>query len=153
MKFFKILLISCLMLIAAQSLAFAGSGKAIVPHWYVYNDGNTNIQTSNIFISNISKNDLIVKITLYNKDSTVYAANIDYHDFQNNNTEIGAGKSVNYKINANSIGTEDAYGYAVIEWSNKNDDNDTIGLVAWADWTTRGENKGYAVTVNNGMPF
>ncbi len=151
MKVFKILLISCFMLIAAQSFAFAGSGKAIVPHWYV-NANVSNNQSSHFFISNISKSDLIVKITLYNKDSTTYSANVTRINFQNSDTEIGAGKTAYYKIGGIQ-GSGDAYGYAVIEWTNKDNDDDTVGLVAWADWQQNIEKRGFSIPVNNGMPF
>ena len=55
MKFLKILLISCFMLIAAQSFAFAGSGKAIVSHWFTNNNGKNFKETTQITISNITQ--------------------------------------------------------------------------------------------------
>lgn len=154
MKYLKKIVIIWTVFLVSQS-AFAGSGKAIVSHWYALNDGGGNVQHSNFFISNITKNDLIIKITLYNKDGTTYSSGLVYNNFQNNNTEIGAGKSVNFKISAASISTNDSYGYAVIEWSNKGTDDAAVGLVAWADWQQDGQSilRGYSIPINNGNPF
>ncbi len=151
MKVFKILLISCFMLIAAQSFAFAGSGKAIVPHWYVNNVG-TNFQSSHFFISNISNNDLIVKVTVYNKNGEIHTTGISYFNFQNADTEIGAGKTAYFQIYG-IAGNQDTYGYAVIEWKNKDNEDNTVGLVAWADWQQNTEKRGFSIPVNNGIPF
>lgn len=141
---------SLLVLGAFMSLqVFAGTGKAVVSHWYAYSfEGNT--QNSNIFISNITQNNLKVTVTLYNKDGTIKTSGLEYKNFQNNNTEIGARKSVNLKITGGSISE---YGYAVIEWGNIGTDDDTVGLVAWADWAQDSPSRAYSVQVNNGNPF
>lgn len=150
MKYLKAIIITCILLAVPHS-AFAGMGKAIVAHWAVFNNGS-NVQTSNIFISNISKHDLIVTVTLYNYDGTIYSSGIEHKDFQNNGTEIGAGKAGNFKINAPGVGTSYYYGYAVIEWSNKGTDDDIVGLIAWADWWENNPNS-YSIQINNGNPF
>ncbi len=147
----KSFLVSVFFLFMAQSV-FAGSGKAIVSHWYAYNNGSGNDQHSNFFISNITKNDLVVTIKLYNKDGTIYSSGLFYNNFQNNNTEIGAGKSVNFKITA-STSSSDFYGYAVIEWKNKENNDDTVGLVAWADWQQDSPQRAHSIQINNGNPF
>ncbi|NDV21568.1 hypothetical protein [Desulfovibrio sp. JC022] len=151
MKIFRIVLLACIIATLSCSAAFAGSGKAIVPHWLAVNYGKSNAQSSNIFITNITQHDLVVKVTVYNRDSTIFLSGIEYKNFQNNNTEIGAGKTVNLKINGTGT-TESDYGYAVIEWVNKEYDDDVVGLVSWANWR-ESSNRGYSVPVNNGMPF
>ncbi len=138
MKVFKILLISCFMLVTAQSFAFAGSGKAIVPHWKVTSQMGITVGQV-IFISNISNHDLIVKLSVYKHDSTIETAGLQYANFINNNTEIGAGETAHISIQTN---TEDE-GYAVIEWKNKDGEDDTVGLVA----------SKVNFPINNGMPF
>lgn len=134
--------------------ASAGQGKAIVSHWYAFNNGTGNYQNSNFFISNITHHNLAVKITLYNKDGTIYSSGLTYNNFQNNNTEIGAGQSVNFKITA-GVSPTDVYGYAVIEWWNLGTDDDVVGLIAWADWSdlTPSYPTGYSIQINNGNPF
>ncbi|SME92632.1 hypothetical protein [Desulfovibrio gilichinskyi] len=152
MKVFKILLTSCFMLIAAQSFAFAGSGKAIVPYWYAFDNGGTNYQSSHIRISNFTDHDLIVKISIYNKDATIYAGNVEYENLQAGDTEIGAGKSAGCIIRGYPLNTVFT-GYAIIEWKNKDGDNDAVGLVSWADWAQKTPSRGFSIPVNNGMPF
>ncbi|HAS87784.1 MAG TPA: hypothetical protein DCS48_00510 [Desulfovibrio sp.] len=152
MKFVKIMFVACVISILMSTAAFAGSGKAIMPHWLAQHNGHQNIQSSLIFISNITQHDLTVKITVYNKDGSVKIQGLEFDNFQNNNTEIGAGKSVEYRIKWDQISNKSSFGYAVIEWENKNYDDDVVGLVAWGRWAETGS-KGYAVEINNGQPF
>lgn len=144
-------LFSVFILLFMQPL-FAGSGKAIVSHWYAFDDGRSNTQHSNFFISNITQNDLVVTIKLYDKDGTIYSSGLTYNNFQNSNTEIGAGKSVNFKINA-STNSREYHGYAVIEWKNKENDDDLVGLVAWGDWQQDTPQRAHSIQINNGNPF
>lgn len=49
-----------------SSHAFAGSGKAIVPHW----TGNSGTN-SPVFMSNISSHDVIVNVAFFDRDGNV----------------------------------------------------------------------------------
>jgi hypothetical protein len=151
MKVFKILLISCLMLIMAQSFAFAGSGKAIVSYWHTVNNGKHYRENTQINISNITQHDLIIKITLYNYDGTIYDKG-EYRNFQNGGTEIGAGKTGMFWLQSYEV-TPHQYGYAVIEWKNKLNDDDIVGLVAWTGVAGDSASRAYSIPVNNGKPF
>ncbi len=132
--------------------ANAGGGKAIVPHWYIISN-DTNVQHSNFFISNVTNHDLVVTITFYNKDGTVFSPVLTYNNFQNGNTEIGAGNSANLRIDS-PASTVDSYGYATITWSNKTGENDLVGLIAWADWMVDSPDpRGFSIQVNGGNPF
>lgn len=127
-------LISC-------STAFAGSGKAVVPHVG---------KKSQIWISNITSNDLKVTVTVYNDLGNVITSHT-YYGFQASNTEIVA-KGTGYVVLSDS---EPVGGFAVIEWENIGTDDDAFGLVAHANRSNSGTGFAwrYGVDVNSGMPF
>ncbi|TIH15272.1 hypothetical protein D0S45_11415 [Marinifilum sp. JC120] len=152
MKSFRVVLLACVIAMLSCSAAFAGSGKAIMPHWLAQHNGGSNIQSSIIFISNITQHDLTVKITIYKKDGSIKTQGNAFTNFKNNNTEIGAGKTGVLDIKWENISNTSDYGYAVIEWENKNYDDDVVGLVAWGRWAETGP-RGYAIEINNGQPF
>lgn len=101
------------------SFAYAGSGKAVVPHWMA-----TGSTVTSIWVSNISSHNLDVTITFYDENGNKLSAET-YYNFQNANTEVAAGKSGYVTIAA------DSYGYAVITWKNIGTDDDVFGLVAY----------------------
>lgn len=156
MKRLTFICLTSLMLVAMGGVAHAGSGKAIVPHWQVYQDGTgSNNNPTFIFLSNITTHDLVVNITMYNLDGTMFTnGTFQYNNFHASNTEIMAGESAYLKV-IGVIGNPNAYGYAVIEWENKNMDHDAVGLVAWGMKFREGMeyNKGYSIPINSGNPF
>lgn len=137
-------LAGCICLSSAFSAAaLAGSGKAIVPHW----TGGNNSDTS-VFVSNLSRHNLVVTITFYDQTGTVRTAE-NYYGFVSGNTEIAAGGTGYVNIGqAGVIGQ----GYAVIEWKNRSGENDTVGLVAHAV-RGRADAWRYAIPVSGGAPF
>ncbi|WP_027722604.1 hypothetical protein [Maridesulfovibrio zosterae] len=139
MNYFKILLISCFMLIAAQSFAFAGSGKTIIPHWETESEYGGTATGDNIYISNISAHDLIVKVTLYNTDSSILTSGPLYRNFKENNTVIAAGETASVSIVTNI----DTMGYGTIEWNNKAGEDDIVGLISTINFQP----------TNSGKPF
>ncbi|SME92663.1 hypothetical protein [Desulfovibrio gilichinskyi] len=139
MRVLKILLISCFMLVAAQSFAFAGSGKAIIPHWLSLGGGGQMGAMDIIYISNISTHDLVVKITLYKEDSSTVTSGPQYSNFKDNNTVIGAGETASFSTSTET----DSNGYGIIEWKNKDGEDDTVGLISTMP----------KLLINNGMPF
>lgn len=136
----KNIILACLFLVSAN--VFAGSGSAVVSHWMA-----TGSTVTSLWVSNITSHDLEVEITFYDTSGTALSPS-SFFDFQNSNTEIGAGKSGYVSISS------DSYGYAVIKWNNKGTDDDAFGLVAYAhrsDNTASGWRA--AIPINNGKPF
>lgn len=133
-------------LISSAFTAMAGNGKAIVPMWY-----SNLYQSSVIFISNFSDNDVDVTVTFYQKDGTVATSSITYTNWINSNASIGADNTAYINITSST----EQFGYAVIEWTNRGTDDDTVALVAHGFWgkvlsTKEGS---YAIPINNGAPF
>lgn len=144
----KLLLIFSIAGMFFSLAAFAGSGKAIVPHWHSsLSDGLRN----RIHVSNITDNTLNVTITLYNKNGSVYNSGLTYTNFITSNTQLAANSSGYLQM----YGSTD-YGYAVIEWSNTGTDDDVLGLVAYSSKTVVNGPEWRAdvgIPVNNGLAF
>lgn len=125
---------------------WAGSGKAVVPHW----QANGATQNTAIFISNITNHTLVVTVKFYDQLGNALPPS-SFFNFQNGNTELAPRNSGNASL---SMTTATA-GYAVVQWSNKPGDDDPFGLVAHAH---RAENATglvyrYSIPVNGGQPF
>lgn len=132
-------------LVTAQT--FAGSGKAILPHW----GSNTTSQATFVHLSNITDNNVSVKITIYDKDGTVLAPST-YTNFSNGDSEIAAKSSAYISIRSSSWD----YGFALIEWENLADHDNAIALVGHAyrvDHNTSTARSNSAIPLNNGLPF
>lgn len=138
----KNIILACLLLVSCN--VYAGSGKAIIPHWL----SDTISQHSAFYISNITGHDLQVQVTFYKEDGTAISPTL-YTDFAAANTEIPARSSAHVVM---QYASGHAYGYAVIEWQNKSTDDDTVGLVA-GGYRTVGTTRIYSIPVNNGVPF
>lgn len=129
-----------------SGFSFAGSGKAIVPHW-----GAQSGKASYIFLSNITDHDVIVSITYYGKNGAKLSPST-YTNFTNSNTQLSARSSGYVSIQP---GAWD-YGFATIEWINLLDEDDTVALIAHgfrvvtATTSTRSD---FSVQINNGLPF
>lgn len=127
---------------------FAGSGKAIIPHW----SGDINGGASTyIYLSNVTDNTLNVKVTFFD-DNGIEVSAYTVGNLINNNTQLAANSTAIINVRPPSRRT----GYGVIEWSNLYGDNDTVGVVAYAErivvnnGTRRAD---IAVPVNQGLPF
>lgn len=144
MKFF-IKLISILTL-AISFNVFAGSGKSILPHW-----GAQSSKPSYIFLSNITDNPVKVDVTFYGKNGASLSPST-FTNFSNGNTELAARSTGYITIHP---GAWD-YGYAVIEWENREGEDDTVALVGHgfrvitATSSTRSD---FTIPINNGQPF
>lgn len=125
--------------------AFAGSGKTIVPFW-VGDSG----QTTSISLTNITSHDLIVSVKPYREDGVTLETAISYRNFQNSNTEIGAGKTAIADIGG---GSTQHYGTVEVTWTNKGTDNDRYGLIGDGSRANNGGAWGIVVPVNRGLPF
>ncbi|MCW8928947.1 MAG: hypothetical protein OQL19_01765 [Gammaproteobacteria bacterium] len=131
-----------------STLAFAGSGKAISPHWS--GDDSTTSPTY-IFISNITDKNVNVSVTFYGDDGTVIPVTT-YTNFINGNTQLAPRATGRVKISP-PVRTN---GYAVIEWENEASDDNIVALVAhgyrvMVNSTYRRAD--ITIPVNNGMPF
>ena len=137
------------LLVATLSIgqAFAGSGKAIVPHW----TANSGDRSSHIFISNISATSVNVSVSFYGKNGAKLSPST-YNNFTVANTQLAA-KSTGY-VSIDNSGSD--WGFAVIEWSNLEGEDSSVALVAHgfrevAKSTSVSGN--FAIPINNGMPF
>ncbi|MER2490706.1 hypothetical protein [Catenovulum sediminis] len=146
LKKIKILAIAACGLVAS-SMASAGQGKAIISHWGSVAPHNA----SYVYVSNISENTVNVKITYYDKDGNALSPST-FSNFVASNTQLLPKSSGFVSINTGTWN----YGYAVVEWSNLDGDDDTVALVANAhrvmDVTT-GLRSDLVIQVNNGQPF
>ena len=141
----KALIVSCFFFFT--NTAIAGSGKAIIPMWHGVSGSN---YFTDVRLSNITNNNIEVKVTFYNTNGTKVTSGITYWDFANGNTELAANSSGRMRIAASG------YGYATIEWNNigENDD-DLVALVAHAERMLI-QSGGIGVSslpVNQGLPF
>ncbi len=141
-------LIALFMLLGTATLSFAGSGKAIVPFW---NAGTTIYHQTDIYITNISNNDVEVTVTIYKKDGTELTSGVTYNNFSASDTKILARNSGYVRINPTTSG----FGFAIIEWNNTGSDDNTVALTAYAMFlkfnaTVEGVS---AVPINQGLPF
>lgn len=120
---------------------FAGSGKTVVPHWM-----STGITATSVWVSNITDHTLDVTITFYDMHGNALPADL-FYNFQNNNTQIAPGSTGYVTIHA------DSWGYAVINWNNIGSDDDTYGLVSYAQRSDGTTNWRQSIVVNDGRPF
>ncbi|XOV81040.1 MAG: hypothetical protein ACFHVJ_08825 [Aestuariibacter sp.] len=131
-----------------SQLALAGSGKAIVPHWAGQAPGAS---PTVIYLSNISNNNVDVTVTFYDKMGVALSPTA-FDNFISSNTQIAAGNTGNVQIKPSSFN----YGYAVIEWKNEGNDDDTVALVAHGYRSTTNSStrrSDFVISVNNGLPF
>ncbi|MBQ1784953.1 MAG: hypothetical protein II007_15040 [Gammaproteobacteria bacterium] len=127
--------------------AYAGGGKAIVPHWSV-NDGE-NIRTY-IYITNISDSDVNVEIDLLDKSGNQVAP-FSYTNFINSNSGLAAKSSGLILLKG-----APNFGHAIIKWTNTAQGDDVVALVAHgSSITSNGSSwrSEIAVPINNGQPF
>lgn len=143
----RLVLLLVLMLSLFSQTVHAGSGKSIVAHWL----SGSSTNPSAIFVSNITGNSLVVSVVFYDQSGNVLSPST-YFNFQNGNTELAPRSSGYVTIATSTL----AQGFAVISWSNKQGNDDLVGLVAHA---TRGETSTalgvyrYSIPVNGGQPF
>ncbi len=126
------------------TLAFAGSGKAIVPHW---NSAVANTPTY-VFISNITDNYINVTVTFYDRNgNTVPVTTYD----NMTSTQIYPNQTGRVTLTP----TVFDFGYATIEWENVQGDNNTVALIAHGYKLVQETDRAnaYAIPINNGMPF
>ncbi len=147
MKNLKKLQLIVLLLLPA-CFATAGTGKAIVPFW---NAGTTIYHQTDIYITNISNNDVEVTVTIYKKDGTALTSGVTYVNFSASDTKILARNSGYVRINPTTSG----FGFAIIEWNNTGSDDNTVALTAYAMFlkfnaTVEGV---AAIPINQGLPF
>ena len=141
----KSLIVGCLLLVS--NVAFAGSGKAIIPMWHAVANGK---HFTDVRLSNITSNNIEVKVTFYNTDGTKVTSGITYWDFINGNTQLSPNSSGRLRIDTAG------YGYATIEWNNVGEtDDDVVAIIAHGERFLI-QSGGIGVTslpVNQGLPF
>lgn len=143
----QLILLFAFVLSLSFHVAHAGSGKAVVAHWL----SGSSTNPSAIFVSNITGHSLLISIAFYDHNGNSIPPST-YFNFQNGNTELAPRSSGYVTITTPYL----AQGYAVVSWSNKQGDDDVIGVVAHA---TRGETSTilgvyrYSIPINGGQPF
>ena len=143
MKLLKSLLSVALLF---PAIAFAGSGKGISPHWSSFSSNSPTY----LFVSNITDNYINVDIKFVNKDGNTITPST-YSNFVSGNTQLAPGKSGYVTVYTSAFD----YGFATIEWSNVEGDDDTVALISHGYQliveTSRRTN--FAIQVNDGKPF
>ncbi|MCG8550850.1 MAG: hypothetical protein MI799_10655, partial [Desulfobacterales bacterium] len=160
-----------LFLINFSTIAIAGNGSAIFPHWRIYSSGG-HFTTSSIMVSNISDSDATETVILYDQDGNIFQDDgsdntgyiwVDNHDGNYNDNFLGG--AVTYTLSNHS--TSDIYirpdttikmqGYGVIKWSSSTEN--IVSLIAigfendvQTDTDTKSKAR-YSIEINNGMPF
>ena len=122
----------------------AGSGKATLPHW-----GSP--EAANLFISNITPNHINVNVTFYDKAGNKLPPTT-IGNFVNSNSQLAPNSTGFVAISTSSFD----YGYATIEWTNEQGDDDVVALIAHGYRVIKNTSSlrsDIAVPVNNGMPF
>jgi hypothetical protein len=131
------------MLAAVISNAHAGSGKALINGWRISPTEGT---WSSVYVSNISSHNLNVTVKFYNQSGNIISpaliTNIP-------NGILAAGQSGSFNI---SPDTCDCYGYGVIVWSNIGTDNDSVGLVSFAEQSAHNGQRSM-MPINRGEAF
>lgn len=151
------------------SIAFAGSGSAVVPMFYVITNANGSQAHPWLYMTNITDDDITVTVTYYDRLGTILS---DGEDSQtaglirgvnlNNYDGSLAGASATFTISPNNqgiiylqpaVGDPSRTGSALIEWSQ--DSNARVGLIAHQLTFTSDPNgpARYSVCVNGGLPF
>lgn len=145
MKFLMFLLV-----VSACSMkpVMAGSGKAIVPHWF---GEDSSSRSTIVYVSNISSNDVNVSVTFFNDDGNVIAATT-ITNLINGNSQLESKTTGQFQIQPSSKMS----GYAIIEWSNINGDEDAVALIAHGlrvVVSATDRRSDIAVPINNGLVF
>lgn len=166
-------LISTLSMFAVLTLSttlLAGSGSAVIPHYFSRYVSSTHYSTAAINISNTTDEAVTVELTLYNDtgsilsdDGSMTAGNITGNDVTNYDDDV-TGYTATFDIAANSTGTIvvktlNTYttGYGIIEWVQSGSKKRTKALVSVVKCETYNDSAdilgSYTVSVNNGLPF
>ncbi len=139
----KKLLISMAIIVSivmSSSAVFAGSGTAVIPHFYGYTINDDDQHPVQVFMSNISDKTITVNITFFKSDGTIlqegsagdlgagvgilkaYNTSGTYNENLNSSTA----PTFSFDIDANEtsyvrldIGSTIKYGYGLIEWNNE----------------------------------
>ena len=140
-------LTNLILVILLSNQAIAGTGKTLVPFWA----GGTSTDQTNLYVSNISQNNVEVTVSVYKSDGTLLNNGVSYYGFVNSNTQLD-GKTSGYIAIQPSVWD---HGYITIEWKNLGNDDDQVALVALGE-RYRGPSSKLAVntiTINQGLPF
>jgi hypothetical protein len=140
----------------------AKSGNAVIPH-FLASDGSSPSDSS-IYISNISSEDVHVKVFFYNEDATVITDDNKLREGDitgwplaiPNYLEPTSGHSVEFTIGAGkmvTIAIRGAYkaGHGTLEWTQ--DSNRRKVLVAHGKVQRHSVDQGYSIQINAGQPF
>ncbi|RVU31997.1 hypothetical protein EOE67_19255 [Rheinheimera riviphila] len=145
--------INKILLAAISTLLFpcpllAGSGSAVVSHWSAT---DSTLRPTHIYISNINDNPVNVAVTFFDKNGNKVTAPV-YVNFTNANTTLAANSTGYITIQSASLN----YGYAVINWQDLPEYDNSVSLVAYAlriVSNTSSQNGNASIQINNGMPF
>lgn len=133
--------------LAFSANAIAGNGRALVPHWAAHTTGDGSTTSFNLSISNVTDHNLQVSVKFYAQNGALVSQNLNYTNWQNSNTVVGAHQTAGIQV------TYLDKGYAVIEWSNQGTDDDAVGVIAHANRYASTSHWSYAVPINGGLPF
>ncbi|MGY5795754.1 hypothetical protein [Rheinheimera faecalis] len=128
--------------------SIAGSGSAIVSHWSAT---DSTLRPTHIYISNINDNPVNVAVTFFDKNGNKISS-ANYVNFTSGNTTLEANSTGYVTIQSASLN----YGYAVINWKDLPEHDNSVSLVAYAlriVTNTSSQNGNASIQINNGAPF
>ncbi|KNC67652.1 hypothetical protein [Pseudoalteromonas ardens] len=131
-----------------SSAALSGTGQALIPHYYV----GTN-SSCHLHITNISDNDVQVKIDLFDQNGNTYSSNItSWYAFSGSNpvtSTVALPAKKTGAISMNKMGSG-YVGHGYIRWSNEHNQNDALVANFHCDATSIGQR---SILINQQSPF
>lgn len=149
------------------TMAFATSGKAIIPNYRTYWASSSSIWYSKFFLTNITNESIDVKIKLYNKDGVLLTdvgnciSGLAYVQPEFASSYSSCSKSSDSTISMTIVphrtihfnlvpsSANDDAGYGFVEWSQASQVNNGLVMVGVIT------NNSYSspIPINNGLPF
>lgn len=130
--------------------AYAGEGKAYIPHWKGTFTG-LGSNNSKLWISNITNHNIEVTIRIYDKNGNLIAPS-SYEGFIAGNTQLAPKSSG--KV---TLALPDNFGFGEILWENvATTEDDSKALVAHLKNTVKSTSSNFgsaSVSINAGLPF
>lgn len=168
MKKILVCLLVMVCLLSLGILTYGASGSAVIPNYIVSNNPGGSINASYFYISNLTNDQVSIKVTFFKQDGSVLRdsssgmgnGNVRGNDLLNYN-ETDTSTSASFTLGANQSGSiflldlyPGTYGYGFIEW--EQDSKTAHALIADGFRTYQypsGAYSRYSVPINNGLPF
>ena len=141
----KLLILGLFSCFAGKTLA----GEAFIPYWSKWPS-----ETTCLSVSNISNNDVNIKVTLYKQDGSKYLGSIEFAEnisSLDQDTLLAANGTAYFCLARSSGGS---FGYGKISTTEVNEENGNSFVIAHSRQVlVSGGYHSSGVPINNGMPF